>query len=546
MRKDESIGGPVKESAGWRDFRGLLVVLFVTLAISVFFVTESYLTATNTLSANGHWKSSKLNVVRVPGAQNFMTRTQALFRGHLNLGAWLGFHEVTYGEALTPEEVSFRFWLEHETYVLLVLGRERSPYYAIRFSRSPLFRSAFLKIGADGAFHEKHPLACPSLRNGAWNTCRAVFRDDAVSVELNKDAVATLKLPLEFPATIGFRGSMADAYVDDFNVLRADVPGNPVVERFDNRRNAWKVRGALCIAGLLLDMFVYVVCRVFRKPFRESLLHVAMINLLLCVVSGVAFASYVYLVSSLYPKPSPPAATSKGRMTAYYARKAAQDYALEAPPDTTRILFVGSSQTHGCGASTTSAGYVPVLCNRINQHFGATNKFECMNTSIHGRRSSELWHAYKSRWIDYRPAITVINLSNNDKDLESFDKHLRMFVELNQELGIKTLFVLEANSIEDRRNPSALCRHPVMQAVAHEYGVPVVDANAYLAARNDTGLLWWDFVHPSDYGHRLLAECIFDGLLDLLPPANAPRASATSATEKGGTGCIPEVAKPQP
>ena len=40
----------------------------------------------------------------------------------------------------------------------------------------------------------------------------------------------------------------------------------------------------------------------------------------------------------------------------------------------------------------------------------------------------------------------------------------------------------------------------------HEHGVPVVALYDYMQSQYARGFLWWDNVHPTGFGHRLIAE----------------------------------------
>lgn len=67
------------------------------------------------------------------------------------------------------------------------------------------------------------------------------------------------------------------------------------------------------------------------------------------------------------------------------------------------------------------------------------------------------------------------------------------------------LFAQEANSIE-RRSEAPL--HATMRRVAEERGIPIADVHGALARQYDRGFLWWDPVHPTSLGHRLIAETL--------------------------------------
>jgi lysophospholipase L1-like esterase len=99
--------------------------------------------------------------------------------------------------------------------------------------------------------------------------------------------------------------------------------------------------------------------------------------------------------------------------------------------------------------------------------------------------------------------MLVVNMSNNDADMKTFGSNLKEFVNING-AHVKTVFVLEANSPETGTNIEE--KHIVMKQVAEELDVPIIDLHSYLSSQNNTGILWWDKVHLTAYGHFLSAQ----------------------------------------
>jgi lysophospholipase L1-like esterase len=66
--------------------------------------------------------------------------------------------------------------------------------------------------------------------------------------------------------------------------------------------------------------------------------------------------------------------------------------------------------------------------------------------------------------------------------------------------------VLEPNTTE--AGWFELSSHEQMRAVANAHGVPVVELHRYVHENRGRGLLWWDYVHPTSFGHKLIAECL--------------------------------------
>lgn len=145
-------------------------------------------------------------------------------------------------------------------------------------------------------------------------------------------------------------------------------------------------------------------------------------------------------------------------------------------------------------------------------------KYECINAAIIGQSSDILLECYEENWLKLAPKMVVIILSNNDVFEDRFESSLERFAALNREHNIKTVFVLEANCLEMR--PNDLLMHPVMRKVAERNHIPIIDLHAYLKQNYDRGFLWWDFVHLTSFGHRLAADCLFDGLRGIVAATN--------------------------
>jgi phospholipase/lecithinase/hemolysin len=81
------------------------------------------------------------------------------------------------------------------------------------------------------------------------------------------------------------------------------------------------------------------------------------------------------------------------------------------------------------------------------------------------------------------------------------------------------VFVLEANSVEiDPEGGKGLStKHSVMRQIGTEENIRIIDIHHYLASLTpQSGNLWWDIVHPTTFGHKLIGQYIFENIKDLL------------------------------
>lgn len=57
--------------------------------------------------------------------------------------------------------------------------------------------------------------------------------------------------------------------------------------------------------------------------------------------------------------------------------------------------------------------------------------------------------------------------------------------------------------------------HHDLIELAEKHTLPIIDLHSYVRTKENTGILWWDHVHFSDYGHELAAQYISDTITDL-------------------------------
>ena len=151
----------------------------------------------------------------------------------------------------------------------------------------------------------------------------------------------------------------------------------------------------------------------------------------------------------------------------------------------------------------------------------------CVNGGVSGQSSAGIVNVYADEWIACEPTVVVANLSHNDNLPDEFKDALRRLVEINRGHSIATVFVTEALSVE--RFPQGKQTQQVMRDVAREEHIPIVDMHNHLAARSTDGFLWWDHVHPTSFGHKLITERLYPEIVELLSAnANNSRGSDTA------------------
>jgi lysophospholipase L1-like esterase len=491
--------------------RGLALAVLVLLPQVVLILVASYFYASlnNTLTNNGRWRSAKVNLEKgVMGAVSYTNSRHTLSGNQLNLGRWHGYQEVLFRESLPLKEVAFEFMLAENTYLDFIFGKEDRCFAGVRLGVHPQFENLVYSALHTGEFTSTTSLHTMEIRPGMWLSLKITFKEEAYVLYLEGQEVGTYTASLPRKQLFGFRGCEGEVWVDDIQICCLD-PAPTLSESFFNHHHYWPA----LLAGLFAVLMVNGVARIYLRRAGRSTrrlmfgLFTLLLGLLLISTLGTSF--YYLFLSATYPTPD---LEEERAWRESHAEEVAKEictlYSETAEEGIMRVLFIGTSQTWGAGASGDDETFVHVIEKLLNQEKRA---FECVNTGLSGHTSPQIFELYAKHWLQLRPAIVVINLSTNDNDAGKFKTALESFIKTNRANGIKTILALEANSIERRPNGAPL--HSTMRSVGESQEVTVVDVHAYVASQKHRGMIWWDFVHPTSFGHQLIAECLTPEIL---------------------------------
>ncbi|MDG2380821.1 MAG: GDSL-type esterase/lipase family protein [Pirellulaceae bacterium] len=488
-------------------YRTIFVVVLLVQVLLALGVAYLYSALSNTLRDNGRWDSTKVGLARgVMGAKTFITDRRTLSREQLDLGRWHGHQEVAYREPLALQTASVDFLVEPNAYLIFIFGKSAEEFYGLRLSRHPRFDSLFFRARDDGEFTATQPLT-NAVPIDDWMQLRMEFEPSGVTAFVDETAVGRFAAVLPDRQVVGFRGSDHRAVIDNIRLAHA---GGVVVETFFNQ--AGFMRGLVMVSVLFVLIDTIAVCRdslmgtaSLKTPF---VVLTATLAMLVCV--GLFLVAYNVVISRGYL--SLGFHGEEDYRIKWVSKTTAEiraRYPTKPPPDTTRVLVVGTSQTWGAGAAHEEETFVRILERRLDDTAPAERSFECINAGISALNAPWLLQLYRDEWIRLAPQVLVLNLATNDGGLKQDDLFIEVlneFVRLSREQGIAVLFVLEANSIE--HSPGELRLHPIMRDIAEQHGVPLFDMHDYVSQQTRRGLLWWDFVHPTSFGHRVLADAL--------------------------------------
>jgi lysophospholipase L1-like esterase len=490
----------------------LLAVLISTIAASLL-IAQCYKLLENTLEMHPQWQSAKLNLeMRLMGAMAFVRSRQPLAGNKLNLGAFFGFQEVTRKRAEDLSELELAFRFETNGYVNILYDIRPSEFSGVRFSNNPDFPSIRFRAASSREFLETELLniATPLSAN-VWHHARLSFSATQMNLAVDRDEVGAFGR-VGGPQQIGFRGGHRNAWVDDIVLLKSDA--SLVKESFTNSQGIFII--SLFMFAILVGtgIVILIIATVrYEIPIRSIGLGLVTLNASLVVLAAVFYLSQ-YLFGGSYMAISPAADEDSWRENQVRAMlfQTRLHYGKPADQQTNRILFLGSSQTWGAGAEIPEKTWVNYLERSLNAD-NRTCHFELVNAGVSGLTSAEVLRLLQDDLLAFDPKLVVINLSSNDLDPDRFRVNLEKIVETLKARDIPVILILEANSTERRPTDSEhgdlSVKHDVIRAIADGDDLVIVDMQDYLTSRQNDGFLWWDFVHLTSFGQKLLAERLY-------------------------------------
>lgn len=492
----------------------------------------------NHLEHHNHWLCSKAwNTCGMMGGEGIWTGSDVIIQGHINLGSWMGFHELLFHWQLKPEWISFRFMLASGSTLTCVFDKDQERFEGIRLSANPDNPNAYIRALDTGEFTEKKPFESPvTLKANTWHQARVLFLQDTLRVQVDGETVSVPRAATNKAGWVGFRSGYGDTFLDTAAILEK---GSSFPYRESFHVDVWShhsIRMLLLASAYILvpiTFTIVVLRRQWRLSSRRFLVPFG------ALVVGVSLVFLDHLLLKLEPptmREMHEIALENKNDVLYRVnaqerqREFEETYMRQPASDTTRIVFLGTSQTFGAGARDSSESFIPVLQKLLDARTANGRHVECVNAAIQGSVAKAISEAYAETFIHVKPALTVVNLSCNDSwdSRTDFADSLKEIIRTNKAAGVKTLLVAEAVSPDVF--PNGLETHEAMKRVAAETGVPFVNAYAYLKQHRDDGFLFWDRVHPTSYGHRLLAECLLPAITaELGISAIGPHPSAGQA-----------------
>lgn len=474
----------------------------------------------NTLENNGNWSSERANIHELIGGQSFLQNPQPLAFRSLNLGEFFGFNRVfTKQKFENLKTITFDAWFTADSYLYFMFDISEDSLNAILIEPGKS-EATLRKIKKSGEFISSisSPLS-KEPTTGTWISLRISFEKERVGVSIDgapetwfRWIEATLKNNIE-RQNIGFQSGYHPVFVDSVTFL--NEIGMPVFkENFDSAysfRNINQLPFIILLALYLIELFFLKFHRF--SPFFSSTINVCSLSLILAGV--IASSWYLPHLASKHIVMNYKEVFSREKHVEERRPRLIQELKNKistlSESSTKKILFLGSSQTEGFAAYVPEKeSFPPVLENLLNSDKKNT-AYRCLPLGVSSYYIREILNEYEDLLQTFTPSISFLNIAHNDEIygvLNNYSSQVERFISLSKEHGVQAVLIKEAVSSELK--PSGLNSHTILEKVSKEHQIPLLDAHTCMTKKAGSGLLWWDQIHPTNYGHQVLAECIFE------------------------------------
>lgn len=490
------------------------IIFFLASAILISFVLSHQLSAlvsrqNNTILNNENWFSEKINLsAGVVGAVAYISTRVSLAQDRLQLGAWHGYNMVTTYRNFVPKYAEFTTKVSANGNISFIFDKNSEGYKAVRLSTNDLIDSEFVEVDSLGFFkkHEKINYKIP-----ANETVRVSirFHDKNLVVAVSEHTVAEIQIREVKAGAVGFKSEAGETWVD--NVFIEDVS----TEKFS-------------------DDFTFKYFSLYRLAFFFIIFGSFLIwdakfwnNINFLFVARVAVAIFIFPVAALnwvdltkfssFYKNQPSlieilsqASKLRGIKNTISGVDEVRSKLANQEPDLRnkfQIVLLGSSQTWGAGAASEEFRLENIVEKRLKIKL-KNSDLKVINLAVSGFRAHDMVDALS--WSNaLNPKYVIINLGNNDVAGESVRPQLLRLIEMSHKVGFKLYFVKEANYFLDR-NTHLSDIHAVISEVAIKNKITVINGDQALEQNSRSGFLWWDNVHLSSAGQKILADAIVD------------------------------------
>lgn len=491
---------------------GSIVMLLGAYGIALVIFSQQ-----TTIDKSDFWTATKPNLEKgVVGAVAFATTRTVFAHQNMDLGVWHGFQEVLVKTPVHPLQVSYDFDVSKTGYLIFVLGYTDKGFYGLRLSRGGWYKSMFFSANLSGEFLTTQEIS-PPIHEGN-NHVHLELKQDRLVAQINKEIFNLALKSEDAYGQVGFRGSISADTVGNFSMQAQE--GN-----FSDNFSLFK--GALkYFPYIFLLLYLIYLAIHFSAGIASSAAQALRLPYLI-LITVFTFASYAFVIADyILVRPAHPVKSTlidtlfRSYPNDKYKNTIEDESLLERrflanianfKKDHLNVVIMGSSQTWGAGARLASDTIGAVTCEKLAKL--SKKPIHCANSAISGHRvamQSALLEKMESFTKQMQLAdIFILNMSQNDRGNPSFKDDVYRLVQHIKKMGKKMILLKEANAVSEPSNTPML-EHVLLDLIGGEFGVPVFDPHTLIAEHRNQGILWWDYVHMTSYGQKVVGDALAD------------------------------------
>lgn len=545
------------------DLRKIVSIALMSLLISVV-VEKTIGQQTFNLAHQQNWYSLKYINSKyffgIPATLDFMFERTSLAGEKLNLSKWFGHHQIIYKNELTNlKELKIDFSLDTEnSYLLVYLNCDDLKCWVYRASRNENLRSGFYLVEHDGRFIESKPLN--NLTHSQLNQFNLRINNSQLEIFLNNELLETLPDQLPY-RPLRLSSGLSATSVYKIKALNATANNSSDIQKIEINFSAPFNLVRFVIMFFILVFALSMILYFTYNKYALSVVTYLFFLILFFTSTYYFFDRYYY--SHLYfraqhdgvsqyleanefidfekyrrqffsvdktnPKDfefinSPiwfkPAQTQQLRPKMNIHIKDLQiikpNGDIEFKKDITtdlkkmsntvyKIGFLGGSQTWGAGATDQFQSWPSLIIQELNKKTNrpvvGINFSEC-GTGI------KKFKAVMPEIIKAKPNLLILNFGANDFSLptEEFLKFLYIIQKDFNDNNIEVLYSIEAvnTEINDDETPKG----EILRSFTKQFNQKLLNLHNHLSFTDlvNSGLIWNDQIHFTNYGHRLTAD----------------------------------------
>lgn len=509
----------------------LFIFMFFSLLAALVFEKLISLQS-HTLANTAAWHSVKrLEVMPfgLMGAEEYFSDRHALLGERLNLGAWFGYQDVQYREGIDDfESMNLRVELDADSYLWVYLNCDDMECVALRMSTTPEFNSGIYVIKKNGEITKV--AAGEILEDGAHRVGIVADSNRMHLVSIDGHVVHNVKYGSGTSAVLRFRSGEKPAFVSDIEVtgrnkqrLRLNFTAKFQYVRF------FGIFGVLLVLALLVGfatrnpnygftvIFVFlslgIILFIFDKFYWSRLYLTREMNPAHEFSSGVVLSfedwrKNFFKVAEKPQKVQVDITIDDIQIIDRHGNVTAARSIDSVPANSAgalKIAIAGGSQSWGGGASSLSTTWGARLVKELAQKTG--RNVVGVNFSICGGKLSNFMQR-TDEILKFKPDLMIVNFGFNDEVTPDshFESQLSEFIDKLAAAKLKVLFSIEAQSIEHLTQETV--KAPLIRRLVSKKNYETVSLHDYIAKAEtrNSGLLWQDHVHFTDFGQAQAAK----------------------------------------